>query len=229
MTWLTRVDNFANQKNDMERNIIETEGYTIVETDSCSLEEIVEFVVKENYLHHLKRLPENISKEIEELITEEKRLLSTSKFFVARDNDNRLIGCIRLHLWNHNLDLPISKFLGSSETSTSQDEISTVWHIGRFAVKHFDHKVDISLFKALMICAISPIIQMPDSIMLAETDIKLLSSLKCMGIYLKALAFPQYYLGSLTIPSYAKSRDLQPFYERNSSILTPSNILTKNF
>lgn len=99
----------------MERTIIETDEYTIVEytiveTDSCSLEEIVKFVVKENYLHHQRSLPENISEEIEELIKEEQRLLTTSIFFVARDNDGRLIGCIRLHRWNHTSDLPISKF-----------------------------------------------------------------------------------------------------------------------
>lgn len=207
----------------MERTIIETEGYTIVETDSCSLEEIVEFVVKENYLHHQKILPENISEEIEELIKEEQRLLLTSRFFVARDNDNRLIGCIRLHLWNHNLDLPISKFVSSLETSFSIDEFPIVWHVGRFAVKHFKHKVSMSLFKALMVCAISPIVNTPKSIMLAEIDTKLFVSLKHMGINLKALEYPQSYIGSLTIPACAKSLDLQSFYERNSSILTSSH------
>ena len=71
----------------MERTIIEAEGYRVVETNNCSLEEIVKFVVKENYLHHQKNLPKNISEEIEELIKEEQRLLLTSKFFVARDRE----------------------------------------------------------------------------------------------------------------------------------------------
>ncbi len=61
------------------------EGYRVVETNNCSLEEIVKFVVKENYLHHQKNLPKNISEEIEELIKEEQRLLLTSKFFVAKE------------------------------------------------------------------------------------------------------------------------------------------------
>ena len=59
------------------------EGYRVVETNNCSLEEIVKFVVKK-LLTPSEEPAKNISEEIEELIKEEQRLLLTSKFFVAK-------------------------------------------------------------------------------------------------------------------------------------------------
>jgi hypothetical protein len=101
--------------------------------DNCLLEEIV---VKENYLHHQKSLPKNIQEEVEELIAEEQGLLSTSRFFLAKDNEGRLIGRIRLHRWNHTSNLPISKFGVCVEDSYPRDEYPNIWHLGRFAIKN---------------------------------------------------------------------------------------------
>lgn len=206
-------------KNDMERTIIETERYTIVETDSCSLEEIVEFVVKENYLHHQKSLPENMSEEVEELIKEEQQLLPTSRFFVARDNKGRLIGCIRLHRWNHTSDLPISKFGIQVEKVFPKEEYPNIWHVGRFAIKYRASDDAILLLKTLMICAIAPIVNTHSSIMLAEIDAKLIRSLRQMDIGLTPIGEPLYYIGSKTFPISASISDLIKYYERYRNLL----------
>lgn len=197
----------------MERTIIEAEGYRIVETNNCSLEEIVKFVVKENYLHHQKNLPENISEEIEELIKEEQLLLLTSKFFVARDREGRLIGCIRLHRWNHTSNLPITKFGIRVEETFPQDKYPNIWHIGRFAVTN--RNMGVNLFKTLMVCAIAPIIKNTSSIMLAELDVKLLKSLKKMGIELNEIGAAIHHIGSIVVPAFSTTLGLVSFYMRN--------------
>lgn len=212
MTQVALVDNFA-IKNDMERTIIKREKYTIVETDSCSLEEIVEFVVKENYLHHQKSLPKNISEEVEELINEEKRLLPTSKFFLVRDKDGLLIGCIRLHRWNHTTNLPITKFGIRVEETFPQDEYPNIWHIGRFAV--VSHNMGVNLFKTLMVCAITPIVKNSGSIMLAELDVKLLKSLKKLGIELNEIGTAIHHIGSKVVPAFSTTLGLVSFYMKN--------------
>lgn len=196
----------------MERIIIKTEGYSVVETDNCSLEEIVEFVVRENYLHHQKSIPVNLSEEIEELIKEEQRLLSTSRFFVARDNKGRLIGCIRLHRWNHTSDLPISKFGIRVEEVFPKEKYPNIWHVGRFAIERNGYQVELSLFKVLILCAIEPIVNTSNSIMLAEFDIKLLSLLDKINISMKQLGIPQLHIGSETIPVYSNSLSLAHFH-----------------
>jgi hypothetical protein len=68
----------------MERTIIETEEYTIVETDNCLLEEIVEIVVKENYLHHQKSLPENSRRSLFQ--REISKHLACRRFAIAMSN-----------------------------------------------------------------------------------------------------------------------------------------------
>lgn len=203
----------------MERTVIETDEYTIVETDNCSLEEIVEFVVKENYLHHQKSLPENISEEIEELIKEEQRLLSTSKFFVARDRNGLLIGCIRLHHWNHKSDLPITKFGVCVAEIFPQNKYPNIWHVGRFAIKSHTSNDAIIILKTLMICAIAPIVKTHSSIMLAEIDAKLIRSLRRMDIGLTPIGKPFYYIGSETFPICATASGLKSFYHRYFTLL----------
>ncbi|MCM1140342.1 MAG: hypothetical protein NC453_17375 [Muribaculum sp.] len=209
----------------MERTIIETERYTIVETDSCSLEEIVEFVVKENYLHHQKSMPENISEEVEELIKEEQQLLPTSRFFVARDNKGRLIGCIRLHRWNHISDLPITKFGIRVQEVFPKEEYPNIWHVGRFAITMSDYKSEISIFKILVYCTVYPIINSCNSVMLAELDMRLFFILKKMGIELNQLGTPGLYMGSEVVPGYSTCFGFNKFV--NSYATSIKSLLSK--
>jgi len=111
----------------------------------------VEFVVNENYLHHQKSLPANISDEIVALIKEEQRLLLESKFFLARDSDSdgRLIGCIRIHRWDCTNDLPIAKFGIRVEEVFPKEEYPYIWNIGRFAIAMSKSKSEIYIFKIL--------------------------------------------------------------------------------
>lgn len=144
-----------------------------VETDSCSLEEFVEFVVKENYLRHQKYMPENIQERIDGLIQEELLFLFTSRFFLARDRNGQLIGCIRLHHCNHKSDLPITKFGVCVAEIFPQNEYPNIWHVGRFTIKSHTNNDAIVILKTLMICAIDPIVNTRSSIMLSEIDAKL--------------------------------------------------------
>lgn len=202
----------------MERTIISVGEFTIVETNCCPLEEMMEFVVKENYSHHQAKLPENISEEIEGIISEEQRLLTSSRFFLARDKSGRIIGCIRLHRWNHISDLPITKYGICIENTFPKEEYPNIWHVGRFAIKRHANNDTISILKILMICAITPIVSTHASIMLAEVDAKLMLYLRRMEIGMKSIAKSRYYLGSETIPSYVTKKGLMKFYESNIQI-----------
>lgn len=164
-------------------------------------------------------MPENISEEIEELIKEEQRLLLTSKFFVARDREGRLIGCIQLHRWNQTSDLPISKFGIRAEEVFPKEEYPNIWHVGRSAIKSRISKDAIVILKTLIMCAIAPIVNTHSSIMLAEIDAKLIRSLKLMDIGVTPIGKPLYYMGSDTFQISARISDLIKYYERYRKLM----------
>jgi hypothetical protein len=70
-----------------------------------------------------------------------------------------------------------------------------------------------------MICAIAPIVNTRSSIMLAEIDVKLIRSLRRMGIGLAPIGEPLYYIGSKTFPISASIFNLINYYKKHINLL----------
>ncbi|QIH40216.1 hypothetical protein G7A72_15985 [Flavobacterium sp. Sr18] len=103
--------------------------------------------------------------------------------------------------------------------------LKNVWHIGRFAIKK--EVSDISLFKKLIICAITPVCQHKDNIAFAECDSKLLRMLKLLGIKTTIIGKSINYLGSETIPISMNYDGLISFYEKNKNLISNDILISK--
>ncbi|MBR4846118.1 MAG: hypothetical protein IKU98_06830 [Bacteroidaceae bacterium] len=200
----------------MEKFIAQTESYTIWKISTENLFELAEFVVRENYKHHVGHYTdEEIRHEIELVYQEELLYADTSIAFLVRNLEGRTIGSIRIFKWDRHQILPIQKLFGINPlTSIHAGEEYSYWHIGRFAIDSFAGISTLTLFKQLMVYAIHPIIQTEQSYMVAETDSKLLKVMNALGIQTTQLGESLNYLASETIPVCSSREGLIPFYNR---------------
>ena len=81
----------------MEKQIATFKDYAIFMADKTSLLEIAQFVVKENYSHHLSSFTEKeVNEDIKSVLEEEEYLYDNkSHIYIARDAFGNIIGCIR--------------------------------------------------------------------------------------------------------------------------------------
>lgn len=208
-------------------------SYSIFKVDSQYLHKIAELVVKANYNHHGENICSNdIEKEIQGVYMEELEYASSSQLYIAEDNSEQIIGCIRVMKWDLRHKLPIQKIFNINPLDYISNTLKdpTFWHIGRFAIDSCANVPNLSLFKQLMMYAITPICQQQNSYMIAECDSKLLRVMGLLGISTVRLGSGVHYLGSETIPVYANRKGLLSFYYKyktpNATIANTD--LTKN-
>jgi hypothetical protein len=185
---------------------------------------LAEFIANENNSHHGKALlnRKNIFDQVKQLYQEDLLLYESSVYYVATLN-KKIIGSIKITLWDGQAMLPMEKLFGiQCRDLPFTDKL--VWHVGRFAISKLENPSGISLLKQLLTLAIYNICMYPNSVMLAECDKKLLLVLKLFGIQTKALAEGVEYLDSETIPIYATDEWLKVFLKNNSYVKQISNI-----
>lgn len=91
----------------MEKFIAQTEKYTIWQIGAENLYELADFVVRENYKHHVGHYTsEDIQNEIALVYQEELLYADTSIVFLVRDLEGRTIGSIRIFKWDRHQTLP---------------------------------------------------------------------------------------------------------------------------
>ncbi len=200
----------------MERPIIITKDYTVLETDESVLWKLASFVVAENYSHHAgdcDRDTEIISEMVLNVYKEERELSSTSRILIVRDNTGKMIGSIRSTLWDWETKLPMEKLFGINPLDFEfSKDVSKFWHIGRFAISREGAKCPKSILKTLISTVTTPIRMEPAGCLLAEVDMKLYKNLKTLGISAHQIAPSIRYLASETIPIYSKSSELTTTY-----------------
>lgn len=205
----------------MHNILFKTSSYCISQMDVSELRELATFVVSQNYMHHLEGLfSGDLSAEIEDIYQEEFQQREASITYTVRDMNDDMIGSIRVLKWNQQKELPIQKIFGISplEAIPSASQ-STFWHVGRFAIDNRKGISTLLLFRQLMMLAIEPIIKSENSIMIAESDSKLLRIMHLLGIETLQLGPSVEYLASETIPIFASKQGLMPFYKKYSSLL----------
>lgn len=179
--------------------------------------ELSEFVVRENYKHHIGYdIPsERLIDETEAVYREESLYADASTIFVVRNiQERKIIGSIRVFKWDKKIILPVQKIFGIKPLSfIHSGKDCSYWHIGRFAVDSFAGIPTVTLFKQLMIYAVHPIVCDKKSYMIAETDSKLLKVMNALGIKTEQLGRSLFYLASETVPVYSSKTGLLSFYE----------------
>ena len=207
--------NFATSKiTKMEKLVCVNENYRIWQLDKESLHELAEFVVTENYKHHVGSFTAaSIKAEVDSVFQEELQYIDSSIIFAVRNMMGKIIGSIRVFKWDRKKTLPVQKIFGVNPLSSIHTEVDyNYWHIGRFAIDSFSGIPTITLFKQLMIYAIHPIVCDDKSYMIAETDSKLLTVMNALVIQTVQLGDSVNYLASETVPIYSSKIGLLPFY-----------------
>ncbi len=121
----------------MEALKIHTDCYSIYESDNNCAEEVAEFIVKENYAHHLSQCTtdEIMTGEISSIYVEE-RMHPNSQFYLARTHQGKLIGSIRVFKWNKKDTLPIEQIFRINPLKRiGKNKNYSYWHVGRLAIK----------------------------------------------------------------------------------------------
>ena len=193
--------------------------------DNITLYSLAKFVVTENFQHHERRYDLNNFEEETESVYEDEISYCNSTVFVSTDNSGGIIGSIRTIKWNGYDVLPMQKLFYIDPLCFLSDEVTNIWHIGRFAIKHECDKRSFRLFKTLMVFALNEVCKSEESVALAECDSKLLRILKALGIEAEILADPIHYLGSETIPVLFKYDTLKKFLNKNYYLLSDTNVL----
>jgi len=185
------------------------------------LTDLAKFVVEENFNHHCENAQSiELQNDVADICHDELKYSKNSKYFVAKDSSGNIQGSIRIIKWDYKTTLPIQKIFNINplDTLDNQNSVSSIWHIGRFATsKKSDDK---TLFKKLMVHAITPICKEKNSVAFAECDSKLLRVMNLMGIETQVIGKPINYLGSETIPVSMSSAGLKGFYESNKYLVT---------
>lgn len=205
----------------MDKLISQTKDYAIYLLDRKNIMELATFVVEENYIHHKSEMmAADHQSEIDVICEEEEKYKDQSEIYVVRDNFHRIIGSIRVFLWNHIQMLPMEKIFGinPAETIPGGADIQ-FWHIGRFAIKAFAGISTLTLFKQLMGLALRPVFMNAGSCMIAETDSRLLKVVNMMGIKTTQLGEPVEYLASKTVPIYSNPEDMKGFYDHYGAFI----------
>ena len=201
----------------MEKKVASFNEYDIFMADKSSLNEIADFVVRENYSHHMYSFTEeDINKDIKSVLEEEVYLYDyKSHIYIARDSSGKMIGCIRSFHWDKHKILPIEKVYGINPLSAIHKEAKyNYWHIGRFAVAKDSGMSTLTLFKRLMALAVKPIVEDKYSYMIAEIDSKLLKVMKVLGFGTRQIGKSIDYLTSETVPVCSSKRGIKGFFSK---------------
>jgi hypothetical protein len=181
------------------------------------LYELAQFVVKENSTHHRSDPQSNsvFLHEVKQLYQEDISLFEHSIYYTAK-LDRKIIGSVKVTLWDGEVLLPIEKLFGiSCRQLASHNNKRYIWHVGRLAISKKDNPSGISLLMRLLTLAICHICEHAGSLMIAECDKKLLKVLNLLNIQAKGLGEGISYLGSETIPVYATDELLSAFLYKN--------------
>ena len=182
-----------------------------------NIQELINFVTNENYLHHHEIVTaEDINSARQILCAEEKQYFS-SHIFVAMSN-NIICGSIRIFQKTATQILPIEKIFNINV----EDLVGAgtpIYHIGRFAVSKGADKRGFHIFKTLIALALQVAQQGQGGIVFAECDVKLLRTIRLLGIEAESIGAPILYLGSETVPIKLPWAGYQVFLEKNKNIL----------
>lgn len=180
---------------------------------------ISQFVVSENFKHHLKKeLSANYVTDIDLAYLEDMNYSKNSQIFIVKNKEGEIIGSIRALKWNYINELPIQKMFGINPLAyINGNSINEIWHIGRFAIKKGVRSI--RLLKKMLVYAIGPICEHKDNIAFAECDAKLLRIMAIMGIKAKIIGKSIDYLGSETVPVCMSYNGLIDFYNKNKYII----------
>lgn len=163
-----------------------------------NIDQLIHFVLSENYLHHQNfKTAEELHSEQQVLYAEEREYRNSHIFIAVSQNFIR--GSIRIFRKQPKQILPLEKIFNIKIQELVDDE-RPIYHIGRFAVTKGADNNGFRIFKTLMVLALNVAKEDQTGTVFAECDVKLLRTIRLLGIEAEAIGKPIHYLGSETVP-----------------------------
>lgn len=185
------------------------------------LMELCQFVVRENYSHHIgSRIHKHLQKQVNDMFKEELAYFDSAITYISRERTS-ITGSIRVLRYNNSITLPLEKLFDIDPLLYASNP-NKIFHIGRFAIKK---KQSSRLFKSLMVHALSHVFYEENSVLFIECDLKLARILRILNIGYKVLSEPIYYLGSETAPLMITREDIESFFIRNMHLFNSKTTL----
>ncbi len=187
-----------------------------LQLSSLFIPELISFVLTENELHHGKggglTTPEA---ESSALCSEEAQYVNSHIF--AALSEGRICGSIRIFKRKAFQQLPTEK-LYPIDLDMFTEPNQPVYHIGRFAIAKGCDEKGFRVFKTLMALALKISNTDPTGIVFAECDLKLLRTIRLLGIEAETIGKPILYLGSETVPVMLPWAGYQHFLNTYSNL-----------
>lgn len=180
------------------------------------IHDLVSFVVLQNYLHHSEGRGSGVLEAETATLCAEEAQYTNSRIFAAVSRD-RLCGSIRIFKKEPFQQLPMEK-LFSFHHGTLPEKDQPVYHIGRFAIAKGSDDRNFRIFKTLMALALNVAEEDDSGTVFAECDLKLLRTIRLLGIEAEAIGHPIYYLGSETVPIRLRRKGYQNFLNNNRDL-----------
>ena len=182
-----------------------------------NVDELIQFVINENHLHHREIVTAEQINSIRQILCAEEKQYFNSHIFVAMSY-NIICGSIRIFQKTPTQVLPIEKIFNIN-VEALVNAGTPIYHIGRFAVSKGADKRGFHIFKTLIALALQVAQQGQGGIVFAECDVKLLRTIRLLGIEAESIGAPILYLGSETVPIKLPWAGYQVFLEKNKNIL----------
>ncbi|CAL2103737.1 conserved protein of unknown function [Tenacibaculum sp. 190130A14a] len=189
-----------------------------------NLTNLSRFIVEQNLCHHSNGESSDDYQDLVSILTQQEiRTKKDSSIFIIENEAQQIAASIRILKWNYKDMLPIEELFGIKPLDIiGNTMLKHVWHIGRLAIRK--EVKDLSLFKKLIACALTPVYAQPNSIVFAECDEKLIRVMRALGIDIIQVGEGVKIVGSVKVPICIYSEGLVKFYDKNKN-LVPENVL----
>lgn len=182
----------------------------------ANLYDLIHFVIKQNHAHHQEVLnSQDLDSVIQPLFCEERKY-SDPHIFCAMSG-KVLCGSIRIFKKTPDLTLPLEDLFRIDVESIAGKGMP-IYHIGRFAISKGADVLGFRIFKTLISLALSVADRDEGGVVFAECDVKLLRTIRLLGIEAESIGEPILYLGSETVPVMLPWAGYQHFLKKYSSL-----------
>jgi hypothetical protein len=199
--------------------------FSLWQVCKCNLLEFSNFVIN---INHKCYNIDHLTHKLEEVVNDDIDHYNHSFFYAIKDLDNKIIGTVRVCLWDEGLVFPLQRNFGI-EIKDFKNKLSfkpnKIWHLGRLAVdpEAISHnptlsKNRVTIFKVLLLAAFRHICSDNNNVMIAECDSRLNEKVKLFGINSVPIGKSMQYLGSETIPIYNTGKELKQFLNKYEHI-----------
>ena len=211
-----------------DRKIVSFEEGVLVKVGQQNLPYFSKFVFDLYNFHYLKKYNWNASQEeLYDMAIQDQDHIDDAIFFAYKNNQDELLGTIKLTPKQNDLVFPIEESFGIDIEQLILErklKVKNIWHLGRLAINSYkvrDQQMRIQsreVMRLLLIAAFREVDQSEEALIIAEADQLIYKLFHEMGINMQIIGEAQGYLGSPTYPTIMTGEDIRLWLRKNPII-----------